>query len=107
MANGSNAGAGSGSQVAGSAAGSNAPSPALAGGGADLLPFVKQLYDVVACGLDGKLPDDMAKADAGGKLAVVVKQHCDQLRPYITKFRTTYFDGARAWFVEHEPKDLP
>jgi len=99
---GSNA-TGSGS---GSAAGSNASAP-LAAGGADLLPYVKHLYDVVACGLDGKLPDDMAKADTGGKLAAVVKQHCDQLRPYIAKFRTTYFDSARAWFVEREPKDLP
>lgn len=72
-----------------------------------MLPAVKRLYDVVACGLDGKLPDDMAKADTSGKIAAIVKAHCDDLRPYIAKFRTNYFDKARSWFVEHEPKNLP
>jgi len=99
--------AGTGSNATGNVGSAAGSAPSLATGGADLLPYVKQLYDVVACGLDGKLPDDMAKADKDGKLAAVVAQHCDQLRPYIAKFRTTYFDSARAWFVEHEPKDLP
>jgi hypothetical protein len=73
--------------------------------GADLLASVELLYDVVACGGDGKLPDAMTDKD--GKLAAIVKEHCASLRPYIDKFRTAYFDKARAWFVEHEPKDLP
>src|SRR5262249_41533247 len=42
-----------------------------------------------------------------GKLKAIVAEHCDSLRPYIAKFRTAYFEKARTWFVEHEPKDLP
>jgi hypothetical protein len=85
----------------------DAPAPAAAPAGADMLPYVKHLYDVVACGLDGKLPDDMAKADTTGKVAAIIKAHCDDLRPFIAKFRTNYFEHAREWFAQHEPKDLP
>jgi hypothetical protein len=77
--------------------------------GADFSRDVQLLYQVVACGADGALPTALEKGDAAkdGKLKATIGEHCSSLRPYIDKFRSAYFDKARAWFVEHEPKDLP
>jgi hypothetical protein len=77
--------------------------------GADFSRQVQLLFQVVACGADGALPTGLEKGDAAkdGKLKASVGEHCSSLRPYIDKFRTAYFDKARAWFVEHEPKNLP
>jgi len=105
---GAAAGAGSASTAGGSGAGSAvaAPQPQQ---GTDFTAPVQLVYQVVACGADGALPDAMAKGDDArvAKLKAIVAEHCNSLRPYIEKFRTAYFDKARAWFVEHEPKDLP
>jgi hypothetical protein len=70
----------------------------------------KLLYRVVACGGgEGPLPDSITHGDAdrAAKLQVIVDKHCAALKPYMDKFRAEYFETARAWFVAHEPKDLP
>ncbi len=46
-------------------------------------------------------------ADRAAKLTEVVAAHCKALAPQMAKYRDDYFTKARAWFVDHEPKDLP
>lgn len=90
-----------------------APAPAPAPEkqpGYDFIDDVNILYRVVACGhTDQPLPDSLTHGDSdrAAKLTAIVEKHCKQLDPYIAKFREEYFDKARAWFVAHEPKDLP
>ena len=63
----------------------------------------------MACGGDGPLPDAMGHGDPAraAKVQKIVDAHCAALKPYMDKFRAEYFDTARAWFVAHEPADLP
>ncbi len=78
--------------------------------GHDFIDDVQLLYRVVACGhLDTPIPDVLAHGDAdrAAKLQKVIDGHCKTLAPFMDKFRKEYFDVARAWFVAHEPKDLP
>lgn len=67
--------------------------------GYDFIAEVRALYRNVACG-DLDKPVDP-------KLAKIVDAHCKALLPFMEKYRAEYFGKARAWFVAHEPKDLP
>jgi hypothetical protein len=78
--------------------------------GRDFLPEIAALYRVVGCGHpEQPLPESMTHGDAAraAKLKSVVDRHCNALQPRMDKYRADYFDKARAWFVAHEPKDLP
>ena len=94
---------GSGSGGAGSS------SPAAPPDGVELIADARLLFRVVACGGDGPLPAEMSHGDPAraAKVQKIVDAHCAALKPYMDKFRAEYFDTARAWFVAHEPKDLP
>ena len=77
--------------------------------GMDLTPDVQIVFRVAACGGSGPLPPELWKKDPAlqPKYEKLVAAHCKSLAPYMEKFRKEYFDTARAWFVEREPKDLP
>jgi hypothetical protein len=55
------------------------------------------------------LPDLLTHGDSSrtDKLQKVVDAHCKALAPVMAKFRSDYYETARAWFVAHEPKTLP
>ncbi len=77
--------------------------------GMDLTPDVQIVFRVAACGGSGPLPAELWKKDPSqqGKYEKIVAEHCKSLAPYMETYRKEYFDKARAWFVEREPKDLP
>ncbi|MBA3538088.1 MAG: hypothetical protein H0T79_00525 [Deltaproteobacteria bacterium] len=86
------------------------PPPAKpASTGLDLTADVQLIYRVVACGGTGPLPVALFKGDATreAKLKPIIERHCQDLAPYVEKFRTTFFDQARAWYLERLPKTLP
>ena len=78
--------------------------------GYDFIDDANVLYRVVGCGhLDQPLPDRLTHGDADrtAKLQRVIDKHCATLAPQMAKYREDYFGTARAWFVDHQPKDLP
>lgn len=76
--------------------------------GQDFTADVQLVFRVAACGA-GPAPAALWAKDPSQqpKYEQVIAAHCKALQPYMEKFRADYFTKARAWFVEHEPKDLP
>jgi hypothetical protein len=88
----------------------DAAPPAPPKAGHDFIADIRVLYRVAACGAqDEPLPEALTHGDADrtAKLQKIVDAHCKALAPVMAKFKDDYFRDARAWFVAHEPKDLP
>ncbi|MCW5807406.1 MAG: hypothetical protein KIT31_33930 [Deltaproteobacteria bacterium] len=85
------------------------PPPPAKKPGQDFIAEINGLYRVVGCGhLDQPLPEALTRDPARAKkYEQVVDRHCKTLRPQIDKYREDYFGKARAWFIDHQPKDLP
>ena len=78
--------------------------------GYDFIADIDALYRVVGCGhLEQPLPDSLTHGDPdrAAKLAKVIDKHCELLAPQMAKYKEDYFGKARAWFVAHQPKDMP
>lgn len=84
--------------------------PAAPEPGYDFIAEVNVLFRAVACNdATSPLPEALTHGDAAraAKLQKVIDHHCAAMKPLQDQYRDEYFDKARAWFVAHEPADLP
>ncbi|MBA3538127.1 MAG: hypothetical protein H0T79_00725, partial [Deltaproteobacteria bacterium] len=88
----------------------DAAPPAAPKPGYDFIADMQVLYRVVACGRpDSPIPELLTHGDPrrAARLQRIVDRHCKALQPFMDRYRDAYFAKARAWFVAHQPADLP